>query len=145
MAHRIIFQIVSTGSRVVGRAFVEAYKQANASHKYAAATAAAGHARDRDFSGLTLDEACRILNVKTPDTSGKLTGLTMEEVASQYKRLYDANDPAKGGSFYIQSKVYRAQERIASQLGKDEAVREAMASAREMPKVYNDSKPPPSR
>ncbi|KAK6540043.1 mitochondrial import inner membrane translocase subunit TIM16 [Orbilia ellipsospora] len=142
MAHRIIFQIVATGSRVVGRAFVEAYKQANASHKYAAAAAASGHPKGRAIDGLTLDEACRILNVKIPDGNGKLTGLTMEEVASQYKRLYDANDPAKGGSFYIQSKVYRAQERISSQLSKDEAVKDAMASAREMPKIYNDSKPP---
>ncbi|KAK6506031.1 mitochondrial import inner membrane translocase subunit TIM16 [Arthrobotrys conoides] len=141
MAHRIIFQIVTTGSRVVGRAFAEAYKQANASHKYAAAAAASGTANsyaDRGFSGLSIDEACRILNVKTPDGNGKLTGLTMEEVAAQYKRLYDANDPAKGGSFYIQSKVYRAKERITSQLGKTEMVNEEMAAARETPKVYKD-------
>ncbi|KAF3926941.1 hypothetical protein ABW20_dc0106916 [Dactylellina cionopaga] len=141
MAHRIIFQIVATGSRVVGRAFVEAYKQANASQKYAAAAAASGSTNafaDSKFSGLSLDEACRILNVKTPDGNGKLTGLTMDEVAAQYKRLYDANEPAKGGSFYIQSKVYRANERLRAQLGKDEAVKEEMASAREEVKVYKD-------
>ncbi|RVD87467.1 Pam16 [Arthrobotrys flagrans] len=141
MAHRLIFQIVTTGSRVVGRAFAEAYKQANASQKYAAAAAASGGANtiaDRGFSGLSIDEACRILNVKLPDGNGKLTGLTMEEVASQYKRLYDANDPTKGGSFYIQSKVYRAKERITAQLGKDELVNEEMAAAREAPKVYRD-------
>ncbi|KAF3929494.1 hypothetical protein ABW19_dt0201203 [Dactylella cylindrospora] len=141
MAHRIIFQIVATGSRVVGRAFVEAYKQANASHKYAAAAATSGATNsfaDRKFSGLSLDEACRILNVKTPDTGGKLTGLTMEEVAAQYKRLYDANDPAKGGSFYIQSKVYRAMERLQAQLGKEEAIKAEMDSARGDVKMYKD-------
>ncbi|EPS43531.1 hypothetical protein H072_2469 [Dactylellina haptotyla CBS 200.50] len=140
-AHRIIFQIVSTGSRVVGRAFVEAYKQANASSKYAAAAGAAGTSNafsDRKYGGLSLDEACRILNVKTPDSSGKLTGLTMDDIAAQYKRLYDANDPTKGGSFYIQSKVYRAHERLQAQLGKDEAVKETIENAREAPKVYKD-------
>ncbi|KAK6353100.1 mitochondrial import inner membrane translocase subunit TIM16 [Orbilia brochopaga] len=147
MAHRIIFQIVATGSRVVGRAFVEAYKQANASHKYAAA-AANGSTRgsspalaDRRFAGLSLDEACRILNVRTPDSSGKLTGLTMDEVAAQYKRLFDANDPAKGGSFYLQSKVVRAQERLQAQLGKAEAEAEEARAATEGVKMYKE-KPP---
>ena len=62
----------------------------------------------------------------------------MEDVAAQYKRLYDANDPAKGGSFYIQSKVYRARERLQAQLGKEEVIQDEMASAREAPKVYKD-------
>ena len=45
---------------------------------------------------MTLDEAKQILNVDK---------LTPEEVEAQYKHLFEANDKAKGGSFYIQSKV----------------------------------------
>ncbi|KAF3927025.1 hypothetical protein ABW21_db0204349 [Orbilia brochopaga] len=139
-AHRIIFQIVATGSRVVGRAFAEAYRQANASSKYKAVHSANSHFADRR-AGLSVDEACRILNVKTPNGSGKLTGLTMDEVAAQYKRLFDANDPAKGGSFYLQSKVVRAQERLQAQLGKIEAEAEEARAATEGFQVYKE-KPP---
>ncbi len=30
----------------------------------------------------------------------------------QYQRYFDANNPDKGGSFYLQSKVYKANEAI---------------------------------
>ena len=62
-------------------------------------------------SGMTLDEACRILNVKPPQ--GGITN--MESVMERFKKLYDLNEPKKeggGGSFYIQSKILRARERI---------------------------------
>ena len=49
--------------------------------------------------GMTLDEAKQILNVDK---------LTPEEVEAQYKHLFEANDKAKGGSFYIQSKVRKS-------------------------------------
>jgi mitochondrial import inner membrane translocase subunit TIM16 len=35
----------------------------------------------------------------------------------KYNRLFKANDPEKGGSFYIQSKVYRAKEFLDSESG----------------------------
>ena len=64
----------------------------------------------------------------------------MEEVMERFKRLFDANDPKKGGSFYLQSKVLRARERIEME------VREAAEAAREeaelsegwKPRVYRD-------
>ena len=50
----------------------------------------------------------------------------MEDVMERFKRLFDVNDPKKGGSFYLQSKVLRARERIEME------VREAeQASTRE--------------
>lgn len=87
-------------------------------------------------AGLTLDEACRILNVGPPK-GGKAN---MEQVTERFKKLFDLNDPKKGGSFYLQSKILRARERIELE------VREAeMASQREQelkegwnPKVYKD-------
>lgn len=104
-------QIVLVGSRVIGRAFVEAYRQAQASAKYAKAAQAgqtSGGPTINVRGGLTLDEAYKILSVK-PDAA---TGLSMEAVAERYKTLFERNDPKKGGSFYLQSKVYRARERL---------------------------------
>ncbi|EMC92760.1 hypothetical protein BAUCODRAFT_37671 [Baudoinia panamericana UAMH 10762] len=108
MAHRIISQVVFTGARVFGRAFAEAYKQAAASQKYAAANNSQTSANTLSSSGLTLDEACRILNVSPPKGGQQ----NLDRVHEQFKRLFDMNDPKKGGSFYLQSKVLRARERI---------------------------------
>ncbi|KAF2771177.1 cochaperone Pam16 [Teratosphaeria nubilosa] len=137
MAHRIISQVVFTGARVFGRAFAEAYKQASASQKYAAANGAtSATAVNSATAGISLDEACRILNVSPPrGGQGNL-----EKVHEQFKRLFDMNDPKKGGSFYLQSKVLRARERIELE------VREAQAAAEReeefrvgwRPRLYRD-------
>ena len=137
-AHRILAQVLITGSRVLGRAFAEAYKQASASQKYAS-SAMKDNPQVRNnlaSSGLTLDEACKILNVKPP-MGGKTN---MDTVMERFKRLYDLNNPAKGGSFYLQSKILRARERI--ELEVREAARKA-AMDQELkegwrPKVYQD-------
>lgn len=108
MAHRIITQVFVTGARVFGRAFGEAYRHASASQKYQAAMGPNAVGGNSSMSGLTLEEACKILNVGPPK-GGKAN---MEQVMERFKRLYDLNDPRKGGSFYLQSKVLRARERI---------------------------------
>lgn len=96
-AHRIVSQVVITGARVFGRAFTEAYKQASASSKYAseASKGNMGAATTFASSGLTLDEACRILNVKPPQAQGGEAGV--EQVMERFKKLFDLNDPQKGG------------------------------------------------
>ncbi|KAL2760035.1 hypothetical protein ACRALDRAFT_1079081 [Sodiomyces alcalophilus JCM 7366] len=142
MAHRLITQIVFVGSRIVGRSFMAAYRQAQASSEFARAqakmggAAAAGHANIS--SGMTLDEACKILNVKPPkDGAG---GATAEQVAERYKRLFDANDPEKGGSFYLQSKVVRARERLLSEVEPMVEKEEQEAEVKEgfKPKIYKN-------
>ena len=136
-AHRIITQVVVTGARVFGRAFAEAYKQAAASSQQrAAGRNTAGGARTAASSGLSLEEACKILNVPPPQ-GGKAN---MENVMERFKRLFDANDPKKGGSFYLQSKVLRARERIELEVGEaaDKAAREAAAKEGWRPKLYKD-------
>lgn len=40
----------------------------------------------------------------------------MESVMERFKKLYDINDPQKGGSFYLQSKILRARERIEAEV-----------------------------
>ncbi|GMG55790.1 unnamed protein product [Ambrosiozyma monospora] len=113
MAHRLLVQVVFTGAKVFGRAFTEAYKQAAAATTAQQATssnskksASAASARD---TGITLDESCKILNVELP-------GLTLEKAQKSYDYLFDINSKEKGGSFYVQSKVYRAMERIQNEL-----------------------------
>jgi mitochondrial import inner membrane translocase subunit TIM16 len=127
------------GTRVLGRAFAEAYKQASASSSYQRAQARAGHTptgRANIASGMTLDEACKVLDVKPPQ-GGKAD---MEEVLGRYKRLFDLNDPKKGGSFYLQSKVVRARERLEAELGPmmEKQAEEAEAKEGWKPKIYKD-------
>nr|CDJ84974.1 Ribosomal RNA methyltransferase RrmJ FtsJ and Protein Transporter domain containing protein [Haemonchus contortus] len=58
--------------------------------------------------GISLEESLQILNVKPP--------IDPKEVEQKYEHLFSINDKAKGGSFYLQSKVYRAKERIDEEL-----------------------------
>ncbi|TQV97859.1 hypothetical protein V2A60_006424 [Cordyceps javanica] len=139
LAHRFVFTAFVTGSRILGRSFVAAYKQAQAASKYQRAQAKAGGGSSAGASlsgGMTLDEACKVLNVKPP-AGGQAN---VEEVLERYKRLFDANDPQKGGSFYLQSKIVRAKERFERELGpmKEKIEQEAEAKEGWKPKVYKD-------
>ncbi|KAI1003062.1 hypothetical protein K3495_g5148 [Podosphaera aphanis] len=137
MAHRIISQVVVIGSRVFGRAITEAWKQASASSQYARAQAKNPNALSSYSShGLSLEEACKILNVKPPQGGA----INAEEVTGRFKKLFDVNDPSKGGSFYLQSKVLRARERIEAEVrnAQEVAAREAELKEGWRPKVYKD-------
>ena len=52
---------------------------------------------------MTVEEAKQILNI---DELGR------EVLDKNYDHLFECNDKAKGGSFYLQSKVVRAKERL---------------------------------
>ncbi|KAL8732816.1 MAG: hypothetical protein Q9181_003808 [Wetmoreana brouardii] len=141
MAHRIITQAVIVGARVFGRAFAEAYRQASASSRYAQASARGGSgsspfANNFASAGLTLDEACKILNVPPPQ-GGKAN---LENIMERFKRLFDANDPTKGGSFYLQSKILRARERIELEVKQAQEAAETEAELKQgwKPKVWKD-------
>uniref|UniRef100_A0A8D3CS30 Coronin n=1 Tax=Scophthalmus maximus TaxID=52904 RepID=A0A8D3CS30_SCOMX len=107
---KYLAQIIVMGAQVVGRAFARALQQ-----EYAASQAAA-RARSRtgqesaaasSITGMSLQEAQQILNVST---------LTPEEIQKNYEHLFKVNDKAVGGSFYLQSKVVRAKERLDEEL-----------------------------
>ena len=57
---------------------------------------------------MTIEEAMKILNVEDIRDAEKLR--------ESYERLFEMNEKTKGGSFYLQSKVYRAKERIDDEL-----------------------------
>lgn len=84
---------------------------------------------------MTLDEACKILNVKPP-AGGQAD---IEAVLERYKKLFDTNDPEKGGSFYLQSKIVRAKERFERELGPIREKAQQEAEVKEgPPKMYKD-------
>jgi len=64
----------------------------------------------------------------------------MESMLERFKKLFDTNDPNKGGSFYLQSKILRARERIEAEVKEAQARSEADKAREEgwNPKVYKD-------
>lgn len=52
------------------------------------------------------------------------------DLLQRYKKYFELNDPAKGGSFYIQSKIFRSKEVLDKELdGTNAAEAEAEANA----------------
>lgn len=105
---RIIAQLILAGSQVLGRAISKAIRQELESARQAA------HKRPQNVpppiqTDMTLDEAMKILNVDD---------LNPEKIEKNYQHLFEANDRKNGGSFYLQSKVFRAKERLDQELGR---------------------------
>lgn len=110
---KYLIQIIVMGTQVVGKAFARALRQEIAASQEAARRAGGGsrgaqHVAANTKTGVTLDEALRILNVERSDQK--------ELIEQNYKYLMEANDKSKGGSFYLQSKIVRAKERIDEEL-----------------------------
>ncbi|KAF2274106.1 cochaperone Pam16 [Westerdykella ornata] len=135
MAHRIITQVVFTGARILGKAVRESYQHAAATQKYAAATQKTGGVGFAS-NNITMEEACKILNVGP----SKMGQIDLEFVTERFKRLFDLNDPKKGGSFYLQSKILRARERIEREVQSYQrmAERERELSEGFKPKITKD-------
>ncbi|KAF9993941.1 hypothetical protein BGZ79_001343 [Entomortierella chlamydospora] len=115
---RVIAQIIVMGTQVVGKAFMEAYRQAAANAaknggQHAAKNGSAGGSGGSKAAaadaitrktGMTVDEAMNILNItKEAD---------LAKIIKNYEHLYKVNDKSVNGSFYLQSKVVRAKERL---------------------------------
>ncbi|KAG0071996.1 hypothetical protein BGZ92_004144, partial [Podila epicladia] len=104
MAGRVIAQILVMGTQIVGKAFMEAYRQAAANAakggghqaaKNGSSKAAAADAATRK-TGMSIDEAMNILNItKEAD---------LAKVVKNYEHLFKVNEAKDGGSFYLQSK-----------------------------------------
>ncbi|ESO93821.1 hypothetical protein LOTGIDRAFT_182240 [Lottia gigantea] len=106
---KYLIQVIVAGTQVVGRAFVRALKQEYTASQQAAQRAGGGKQGARKAAadtslGMTLQEAKQILNVSDLGD--------VKTINEKYQHLFDVNDKTKGGSFYLQSKVVRAKERI---------------------------------
>mmetsp|Transcript_19663 Transcript_19663/g.58326 ORF Transcript_19663/g.58326 Transcript_19663/m.58326 type:complete len:147 (-) Transcript_19663:363-803(-) len=110
MAARVLAQILVAGGTVIFRAAAQAWGQAlvNAQRSGVAQEAAQGAAKAVK-KGMTAAEAQMILGVKPDAPWG--------EVVSRYKHMFEVNE--KHGSFYLQSKVYRAHEALETEYKED--------------------------
>lgn len=111
MAKQII-QFIIAGGQVVGKAFANAVRQEIRLSQEAAkargnSKASTAQAAETARLGMTIEEAKQILNIEK---------IGLEEIEKSYKHLFEVNDKAKGGSFYLQSKVVRAKERLEQEL-----------------------------
>lgn len=109
---KYLVQIIILGGQAVGRAFAKALKQEIQASQEAAKRAGGGQqgqnrAAANARTGMTLEEAKQILNIEE---------MKPEEIQKKFEHLFAVNEKAKGGSFYLQSKVFRAKERIDQEL-----------------------------
>ena len=70
------------------------------------------------------DQAFQILNIVEADIGSE----TLEE---RYKRYMEANDPDKGGSFYLQSKIFRAKEFLDAEVAESSGQGDAPGKTKE--------------
>lgn len=109
---RLVAQALVIAGSVVSRAFVQAYMQASQQARHTAKqTATKGQQAGKSNISLRKQigevEALKILNfseAKRPKS--------VQEVIDRYEVYFNANNPKQGGSFYLQSKIYRAKERL---------------------------------
>jgi import inner membrane translocase subunit TIM16 len=110
MSAKVIAQMVVSAVQVLTRAGVQAYQQALRNAKQGpGAQANPLHAKKR----MPLDEALGILNLEKANASP-------EVLDAAFQKFFALNDPGKGGSFYLQSKIFRANEAARIELGYDE-------------------------
>lgn len=118
---KYIVQIIVLGTQAIGKAFAQALRQEIQASQAAAASRRGvnrpGSSSDSRTAaenmrlGMSLEEARQILNVP-PNAKP-------EDVTKNYEHLFSINEKSKGGSFYIQSKVFRAKERLDEELKLD--------------------------
>ncbi|KAL3781264.1 hypothetical protein HJC23_012814 [Cyclotella cryptica] len=105
---RVIAQGILLGVSILARALPAAYASALANARKTGADKAAEEAARKGASFLgkarmSKDEALQVLNLSEGEA-------TVEAVQKQYERYFEANKVENGGSFYLQSKIYRAKE-----------------------------------
>ena len=109
---KFLAQIIVLGGQIIGKAFTQALRQefqAGANRAARSGAEGAKKAANNAVSGMTIEEAMQILNIKA---------LCPEEAQKSYDYLFKINEKTAGGSFYLQSKVFRAKERIDMELKK---------------------------
>ncbi|KAH8238569.1 hypothetical protein KR032_010171 [Drosophila birchii] len=114
---RYLVKVIGLGAQAMGRAFVktvrqeiEAFHEAARLHQALNNSENTDTAADEKVKGMTLTEARQILNIKDLGDQNKID--------TNYQHLFEANEKPSGGTFYLQSKVYRAKERIDQELAK---------------------------
>eukprot|EP00536_Pseudo-nitzschia_multiseries_P006010 jgi/Psemu1/192121/e_gw1.123.73.1 len=104
---RILAQVIVPVVAVLARAIPAAYGQALSNARKAGVDAQEAAA---PVFGKTISrsEALMVLNLTEEQVQAD-----PEVVRQQFEKYFEANDVSKGGSFYLQSKIYRAHELLA--------------------------------
>mmetsp|Transcript_8973 Transcript_8973/g.12759 ORF Transcript_8973/g.12759 Transcript_8973/m.12759 type:complete len:146 (-) Transcript_8973:297-734(-) len=135
---RILAQIIVPIVATLARAVPAAYAQAVQNAKKGGADAAKGGAASAfGKAKMSLDEALLVLNLTKADIQ-KGGPATVETIQKQYDKYFAANDISKGGSFYLQSKVYRAKELL------DEYQKEKRMEEQQQSEQQQQQQPPSS-
>ncbi|GAU93330.1 hypothetical protein RvY_05288 [Ramazzottius varieornatus] len=115
---KYLAQLIVMGGQIVGRAFAKALREEIQKSQAAAASRSGRGSADTSRAaavssrlGMSVQEAKQILNLPIQESR-----LTPEEIQAKYEHLFKVNDKAQGGSFYLQSKVVRAKERLEEEL-----------------------------
>lgn len=104
---QILAQAIVMGGGVAIKAFVQAYQRVAANPEAAKAAAdAAKKSSTFTRAQITTKEARQILNFEGVEK------IPPADLVARYEKYFAANDPAKGGSFYVQSKIHRAKEAL---------------------------------
>ena len=105
---RLLANLIIAGGSMLVKAASQAYQKAlvNAQRSGVAQEAAKGTAASVfGKKTMALDEARMILGIDA--------GATLEEAMARYQKMFEANE--KNGSFYLQSKIHRAKERMEAE------------------------------
>ncbi|KAJ1638577.1 Pam16-domain-containing protein, partial [Pavlovales sp. CCMP2436] len=104
---RLIANIMVMGGGALGRAFMDAYKQAlqSAYPAHGGGAAKAGARGAVRGGGISTQEARSILDVKF--------SASQVQVEEAFSRLHSMNEPARGGSAYLQSKIANARSALS--------------------------------
>ena len=65
---------------------------------------------------MAFDEALLVFNIPKADMTSATAAAVKTRVEEKYARMFTANDAAAGGSFYLQSKIFRAKESFDAEL-----------------------------
>ena len=100
---RFVAQAVVQAAKVIGESFASAYRLALQNARGGAPI------KPSVSYKMKVDEALKILNIEKSELSAR-------HLHEQYDKYYLMNDPDKGGSFYLRSKIYRAKEALERSL-----------------------------
>jgi import inner membrane translocase subunit TIM16 len=126
----LLVRVAAVVVPVLLKSFAEAYKQAAA--RAPPIAGAIGKTGVRTITPMTKSEANMILGFEKSEKD-----VSAEEVKEAFERMYKLNEPENGGSFYIQSKIFRAREYIENEMMKDGKIsREQFELARSATEKY---------
>eukprot|EP01083_Nonionella_stella_P006344 18418_1 len=119
---RVLAQAAVMGIGIMARAIPAAYGAAlNNARKGGVDAAKANSEGIFGKKKIAVDEAMLVLNLVKGDVNPKA-------VQKQFDRYFAANAVEKGGSFYLQSKIYRAKEQLDEFIRETEEMKKQEAS-----------------